>query len=110
VIFHITTRDEADRARAAGEYEPAAFAHEGFIHCSYRHQVTGVANRLFRGRTGLVLFEIDPAKLACRVVDENLEGGTELYPHIYGRLPMSAVVAVHPFDVPQTLSGPRGRA
>jgi uncharacterized protein (DUF952 family) len=30
-------------------------------------------------------------------VDENLEGGTELFPHIYGRLKMSAVKKVHAF-------------
>jgi uncharacterized protein (DUF952 family) len=29
------------------------------------------------------------------VIDENLEGGTELFPHVYGRLPMSAVVEIH---------------
>ena len=98
MIFHITSGAEAERAQQTGEYEPAGFAHEGFIHCSYGHQLAGVIERLFRGRTDLVLLEIDPARLECRVVDENLEGGTELYPHVYGRLPMTAVVAVHPFD------------
>jgi uncharacterized protein (DUF952 family) len=97
VIFHITTSVEAERARAAGEYEPEGFAREGFIHCSYEEQVAAVANRLFRGRTDLVLLEIDPARLSCAIVDENLEGGTVLYPHVYGRLPMSAVLTVRPF-------------
>jgi uncharacterized protein (DUF952 family) len=41
--------------------------------------------------------EIDRDRLPCRVVTENLEGSTELFPHIYGRLPMSAVIAVHDF-------------
>ena len=78
-------------------YEPAAFGREGFIHCSYAHQVAGVANRIFKGRQDLVLLEIDPARLDCTVVDENLEGGSELFPHIYGRLQMSAVIAVRAF-------------
>ena len=56
-----------------------------------------VANRLFRGQNDLVLLEIDPARLACTVVDENLTGGTELFPHVYGAIPMSAVVGVHRF-------------
>ena len=56
-----------------------------------------VANRRFPGRADLMLMEIDRTRLACDVVDENLEGGTDLFPHIYGRLPMSAVVQVHPF-------------
>lgn len=104
MIYHITTRAEAERAVAAGEYEPAAFAREGFIHCSYGDQVPAVANRLFRGRTDLVLLEIDPGKLTCRIVDENLEGGTERYPHVYGRLPMTAIADVHPLSC-----GPDGR-
>jgi uncharacterized protein (DUF952 family) len=94
VLYHITSPPELARARAAGEYRPARFADEGFSHGSYLRQVTAVANRLFRGRADLVLLEIDPARLTCRIVDENLEGGAELYPHIYGPLPMSAVVRV----------------
>jgi uncharacterized protein (DUF952 family) len=97
VLFHITSTSEADRARQLGEYVPEAFARDGFIHCSYSEQVIPVANRLYAGRTDLVLLEIDPGKLSCPVVDENLEGGMELFPHVYGHVPMTAVVAVHPF-------------
>jgi uncharacterized protein (DUF952 family) len=96
-IYHITSKQEASEAQRTGIYAPATFASEGFIHCSYRHQVIGVANRIFRGQPYLVLLEIDPAALDCRVIDENLEGGTELYPHVYGRLRMSDVIRVHPF-------------
>ena len=94
-LFHITTQAEFDAARGSGAYAPAAFASDGFIHCSYRLQVAATADRIFRGRPDLVLLEIDPVRLQCAVVDENLEGGRELYPHIYGRLPLSAVTAVH---------------
>ena len=96
-IYHITSKQEASEAEKTGVYAPAAFAREGFIHCSYANQVLAVANRIFRGRPDLVLLEIDPATLDCRVVDENLEGGNELYPHVYGRLKMSDVIRVHPF-------------
>jgi uncharacterized protein (DUF952 family) len=96
VLFHIATRAEVEGATRIGEYVPDAFAREGFIHCSYREQVSAVANRLFAGRRDLVVLEIDPRKLSCPIVDENLEGGPELYPHIYGPLPMTAVVAIHP--------------
>jgi uncharacterized protein (DUF952 family) len=104
-LYHITSEVEARNAAQTGEYTPAAFAREGFIHCSYAHQVLATVERIFRGRTDLVLLEIDPALLTCRVVDENLEGGGQLFPHIYGRLPMSAVVKVHPFPL-----GPEFRA
>ena len=112
-LFHITTVAEADAARAAGEYRPAAFAREGFIHCSHERQVVATADRIFGGRAGLVLLEIDPGRLACPIVVENLEGGVELYPHIYGSLPMDAVRAVHrfppredgSFSLPETVTG-----
>src|SRR5579871_436702 len=93
-LYHITSESEADQAALVGEYVPKTFDNEGFIHCSYRHQVPGTLERIFKGRTDLVVFEIDPAKLSCRVIDENLEGGAELFPHVYGPLPMSAVVSI----------------
>lgn len=93
-LYHITSEDEARQAAASGEYTAKGFAAEGFIHCSYKHQVPGTLDRIFKGRTDLVVFEIDPAKLPCKVVDENLEGGAELFPHIYGPLPMSAVARI----------------
>ena len=99
LIYHITTEAEAKRAQLIGEYTPQAFDSEEFIHCSYAHQIPGVMERIFKGRTGLVVFEIDPAQLSCKIVDENLEGGTELFPHIYGTLPMSAVVRWAPVKV-----------
>ncbi len=103
-IFHITSAEEVRQAEASGTYAPEAFDAEGFIHCSYRHQLQAVANRRFAGRSGLVVLEIDRDRLTCAVVDENLEGGSELFPHVYGRLPMSAVVEIH-----QLLSPAGGR-
>jgi uncharacterized protein (DUF952 family) len=97
MLFHIATDAEVQRGKRTGTYVTDAFAREGFIHCSYAEQVIQVANRLFAGRRDLMLLEIDPQKLSCPVVDENLEGGMELFPHIYGHVPMTAVLAVHPF-------------
>ena len=96
-LFHITSERELRLAETDGEYRPSAFAREGFIHCSYASQVEGVANRIFRGVTGLVLLEIDAGRLTAKVVEENLEGGSEQFPHIYGPLPLSAVARTHAF-------------
>jgi uncharacterized protein (DUF952 family) len=96
-IYHITSAEEARDAARSGTYAPNAFEADGFIHCSYLRQVRDVANRVFSGRGDQVLLEIDRTRLTCPVIDENLEGGTELYPHIYGRVPASAVVQIHPF-------------
>ena len=100
-IYHITTAHQAAEAERVGTYLPAEFTREGFIHCSYRHQVLPVANRIFVGKENLVLLKVDPSRLTVRIVDENLEGGTELFPHVYGAIPWSAVVEVIDFHPDQ---------
>jgi uncharacterized protein (DUF952 family) len=94
-IFHIAIRAELESSRSSGEYVPWRFEQDGFIHCSYAHQLVTVADNLFKGRSDLVLLEIDRNNTGAEVVDENLEGGQELFPHIYGRLPISAILRVH---------------
>ena len=98
IIFHITTREAWDEAKPVGTYWPEAFAAEGFIHCSTPAQVVRVADARFRGRRGLVLLAIDTARVAPEIVYENLEGGSELFPHIYGGLNADAVAEVLEFE------------
>ncbi|HLL77395.1 MAG TPA: DUF952 domain-containing protein [Pyrinomonadaceae bacterium] len=98
LIFHITERAAWDAARPAGSYRPEAFASEGFIHCSTREQVVRVADARFRNQHGLVLLCIDAERVAAEIVYENLEGGRELFPHIYGGLDAGAVVDVLEFE------------
>lgn len=97
VILHIAAAAAWDEAVLRGIYTADSLAAEGFIHCSDARQVVAVANRLFRGRTDLVLLRIDVSKLDAPVRYENLEGGTELFPHIYGPLPTAAVAHAAPF-------------
>lgn len=96
-IFHIAAGEAWRHARAAGAYRGDSLEAEGFIHASTRLQVLEVANRLFRGRRGLVLLLIDETKVGSEIRRENLEGGEELYPHIHGPLNLDAVVDVLPF-------------
>ena len=70
---------------------------EGFIHCSTHEQVIQVANARFRGQSGLVLLFIDADKVAAEIIYENLEGGPQLFPHIYGELNVDAVAQVAEF-------------
>ena len=96
-IYHLATGAAWQQAQVVGEYKPENFEKEGFIHCSYVHQLVAVANNKFRGRADLVLLAIDRSRLRCQVIDENLEGGANLFPHIYGPLPTEAVTATLPF-------------
>jgi uncharacterized protein (DUF952 family) len=101
-LFHLATVAEWQHARAAGTaYVPAAFAHEGFIHCSYRHQLPGVLERYYAARTDLVVLEIDVVALVDALgrevlVEEASPATGEGFPHLYSPLPPSAVRAVHP--------------
>ena len=91
-LYHITSADEWHDAQTVGKYEPAGFAREQFIHCSYSHQLLTVANRFYQGQNGLVILLIDSSKIKDGLIEENLEGGTELYPHLYGVLPVDVVI------------------
>ena len=97
LLFHITTRDEWERARATGTYTPPSLAADGFIHLSYARQWLGAANRFYRGRRGLVLLSIDPARLRGEVRDEAADG--DVFPHLYGALDAGAVVDVRELAV-----------
>lgn len=90
-LCHITSLVEWQAALANGVYQPANFAQEGFIHCSYSHQLLTVAHRFYRGQDGLVVLLIDSTKIESKLIEENLEGGIELYPHLYDVLPVDAV-------------------
>jgi uncharacterized protein (DUF952 family) len=97
IIVHIARKGEWEQVRDSGSYVTATFAAEGFIHCSLPGQVVPVANVLFKAQKDLVLLIIDSAKVDVEIKYENLEGGTELFPHVCGALPAQAVVTVLDF-------------
>lgn len=82
-IFHIAQRDEWAQAKIAGSYHPTIPANCVFIHCSFGRQLNEVINFLFRGRTDLVLLELDRVKVAEHLIFESSAPGTESYPHLY---------------------------
>jgi uncharacterized protein (DUF952 family) len=72
----------------------------GFIHLSTPEQVHLPANRLYTGRTDLVLLRIDPDRLTAPVRWEPgapTDPDSVLFPHLYGPLPVSAVTSVTPY-------------
>jgi uncharacterized protein (DUF952 family) len=87
--------------RAAGpDYTADSLAAQGFIHCSTLDQLTTPANALARGRTDLVVLEIDERRLSSPLVWEQGDPpdvAGSLFPHVYGPIAVDAVVAVHDF-------------
>jgi uncharacterized protein (DUF952 family) len=99
-IFHITTEADWARAQAEGAYTASTrgltLAQVGFVHCAFEEQVARVANVFFRGVAKLVVLRIAVDRLNVEVRYENLEGGHELFPHVYGPLNLDAIVGIIP--------------
>ena len=94
IIYHLTSREAWAAAQPTGEYEALSLAEEGFIHCSADEaQMLRVAERLYPAATGLQVLDVDTTKLQAEVKREPSRSG-ELYPHIYGRINLDAVVHV----------------
>jgi uncharacterized protein (DUF952 family) len=66
---------------------------DGFIHFSTAEQVAETAAKHFAGERDLVLVRVDAAKLGDRLKWEPSRGGA-LFPHLYERLDLSAVMRV----------------
>lgn len=99
MIYHIEREDVWKKALADGVYTPGSYESDGFIHCSALEQITLVANSHYAGQQGLVLLCISQKLLDAETLWEPSDG--LYYPHIYGPLNTSAVVAALPFPCRQ---------
>jgi glutathione S-transferase len=101
-IFHVALAEDWTAALAAGEYRVSTrgmtLDEVGFIHCSQRHQVAEVSDAFYRGAGPLVLLTIDPARAGSPVREEAVSE-SESFPHLYGPLPLQAVVSVEPLKL-----------
>ena len=101
-ILHITTRKAWIEATRTGAYSAPSLETEGFIHGSTLKQLLPVAGKFYRGQTGLVVLEIDPARLSSELKWEPPSGGGpppgvpegEAFPHVYGPINLDAVIQV----------------
>ena len=107
LLVHLCGIEEWSCARSRGEICPDASGGAEYLHLSTPEQVHLPANRLYRGRDDLVLLHIDPALLDSPVRWEPgvaTDPESMLFPHLYGPLPVKAVVAVTEYR-----PGPDGR-
>lgn len=82
---------EADASFAGAPVDLA----DGYIHLSTYEQLTETVNKHFADQNDLHVAEVDLAVLGDMVKWEESRGG-QLFPHIYGPLPLDAVVAYGP--------------
>jgi uncharacterized protein (DUF952 family) len=98
-IYKICREELWREAEAAGDFAGAPVDHtDGYIHFSTAEQVGETARRHFNGANGLLLLTVDAAVLGTALRWEPSRGG-ELFPHLYGPLPVSAVRGVDPLPL-----------
>ncbi|HEY2765507.1 MAG TPA: GNAT family N-acetyltransferase, partial [Pseudonocardiaceae bacterium] len=100
LLLHLCAPVTWRMALAAGCLAPPSLFTDGFVHLSTSAQVRLPANALYAGRTDLLMLLIDPARvpgeLRFEAGEHDARSGLR-FPHHYGALPTSAVVAVLPY-------------
>lgn len=102
-LYHITSRADWIEATRSGAYTASSLQTEGFIHCSTAAQVLPVARQFYAGQTGLVLLVVDSSRLQSEVKWERAAPPDGVapgaaFPHIYGSIPVEAVLQVLDFE------------
>jgi uncharacterized protein (DUF952 family)/GNAT superfamily N-acetyltransferase len=103
VFLHLVEPAQWRAALNEGALRPPSLVSAGFVHLSTPQQVHLPAQALFPGRRDLALLVVDPARLTDPV---RFEPGRPSdppgmhFPHLYGPLPVTAVVAVVPYRPP----------
>jgi len=91
-IYKLCERPLWEEAQRRGVFTGAgADLHDGFIHFSTSSQVRETAAKHFATVADLVLIAVDAQALANALRWEPSRGG-DLFPHLYGALPLEAVL------------------
>lgn len=99
MIYKICPQELWQEAEQAGIFTGAPVDHQdGFIHFSTASQVKETAVKHFRGQSGLLLIAVEETSVAALLHLEVSRGG-DMFPHLYGSLPVSAVVWVRPLPL-----------
>jgi uncharacterized protein (DUF952 family) len=99
VLYKIMPRREWETAQANGHFEGSEVdRRDGFIHLSAAHQVRTTAQKHFSGKADLLLVSVAEEALGPNLKWE-VSRGDDLFPHIYGALPLSAVIEAIPLPL-----------
>lgn len=96
VAWKVLTGGQMAEFLAAGHFAGASVdLADGYIHMSTLVQLAGTVEKHFAGQDGLFLAKVDLDALGDAVRWEAARGGV-LFPHLYNRLPLSAVISHEP--------------
>lgn len=90
-IYKICEQTLWQAAESAGRFLGTSDdARDGFIHFSSASQLAETAAKHYANKSGLMLVAVEAAALGAALKWEPSRGG-ELFPHLYGVLPLAAV-------------------
>jgi uncharacterized protein (DUF952 family) len=99
LIYHFCPSADWQEATTTGTYTAPSLATQGFIHCSDRDNVHVPATMLARGRTDLVVLEINEKLVEALTIWEAGDPPDptgRMFPHVYGPIPLTAIQAAIP--------------
>ena len=98
-LYHLALEEDWQQARNAGVYSRStrgkSLQEVGFVHASWSHQVEPTWQRFYGDGPELRLLVIDPSRLEAAGIplrEEPAPGSGERFPHLYGVLPIGAVL------------------
>jgi uncharacterized protein (DUF952 family) len=95
--YKVLTADQMHALEAdAFEGAPVDLA-DGYIHLSTAAQLTETVDKHFAGQDDLWVAAIDLEALGSAVKWDESRGG-DLFPHIYGAMPLEVVIAYSPLE------------
>ncbi len=98
-IYKICPQELWDEAVARGRFDGAPVdLQDGYVHFSTEAQISETATRHFAGQAGLLLIAVDGNALGSALRWEPSRGG-DLFPHLYGPLPVAAAFRVWPLPL-----------
>jgi uncharacterized protein (DUF952 family) len=99
IIYRLTSRETWLEAERSGAFHGSAHdLRDGFIHFSTAAQVRETAAKHYAGQADLLLLHVSVAALTSPLRWEVSRNG-ELFPHLYGVLPASAVRRAEPLPL-----------
>ena len=100
-LFHLALKGDWEQAQDSGTYQWSTrgmrLTEVGFIHCSWQEQVPKTFERFYADAGEILLLEIDPIRLNSPLRADAIPTG-ELFPHLYGPLPIEAVRSITPYS------------
>ena len=99
-LFHLALIEDWQDACTQGVYQFSTrglkLKEIGFIHLSYQHQLESTYHQFYRDRGQVLSLKLNPEQLSMPLRAEPSSAG-ELFPHLFGALPLSAVELVETY-------------